>query len=187
MPTLPTLYEQALAAWKTGNDEFVAGTLFAFELEDSYYIERVAHTIRSLLQRPNISPSQIVAVGRALLGLGRLPLRTPGLKVRIALVDKFNNAAEVRSLTIQEDIFSTDTSGFDDFGFGSESYSGTLFEVGINFRQCDAWSIIDERWPDVFQEMTAAELEIDDDSDDQLLDWEHPDGSEFWEWVERHG
>jgi hypothetical protein len=29
-------------------------------------------------------------------------------------------------------------------------------------------------------------LEIIDDSNDQMMEWEHPDGSTFWEWINQH-
>jgi hypothetical protein len=185
MPT--TLYDQTLAAWTAGDDEFVANALFAFEIDDGDYIQRVTEAIRSLLELPDLTPRQIVAIGRMLLGLSRMPLLTPGLGVEVSLRFKTEQSAISYDLFFSQNHFETSSSGYNNFGFGSDSFSGSNFIVESHARQCDAGASYAESWPDIFLEMTAAALEIRDDSDDQLLDWEHPNGAVFWGWIEQHG
>lgn len=182
---IPT-YEQAFEALKEGDDDTLAAALFACELEDGHYIEQVTKAIRGLLRRGDLAPSQIVTIGRALHGLARMPLRTPGLDIHISLLDKFNNEATSYDFFISSDRFATESGGYVDSGHGSDSFSGPTFQVEAGFRDYTGIDIIGERWSDVFSEMTAAELHVQDDSDDSLLDWEHPDGSQFWQWIAEH-
>ncbi len=115
-----------------------------------------------------------------------MPLRTPGVDLRITLVDKTENSAQEYSFSLTEENFTTDSGGYADFGFGGEAFGGSEFSVERYSRQSDAWSIFDERWPDVFREMETAVVQIEDYSDEPLLDWQHPDGSKFWEWIALH-
>ena len=178
------LYEHTLAAWKSGDDEFLDDALFAFESGDHEYIERVSKSVWALLQRPGLTPRQIVSIGHMLLGLSRLPLRTPGLNVCISLVSKPKGWVLAYSILLNENTFSTGWGGSDNFSLGSDAFDGSLFSVGNHFRQYSG-ILHDEHWPDVFSKMAAATLKIEDTSEDQNLDWDHPDGSEFWEWIKR--
>ena len=179
-------FDQAIEALKKGNNEFLENCLFAFQIDDGYYIEQVKKAIRGLLKRPDLTSRQVVSIGRALHGLERLPLLTPGLDVHIALGIKNESGASTYDLHFNEKEFITTSGGYVDFGQGSDSFSGPTFQVGISYREYDSNYIMAESWPDVFHEMTAAELRIEDDSDDARLDWDHPDGSAFWEWIAEH-
>ncbi len=156
---------------------------FSFEIDDTYYIEQVTKSVQSLLDRPNIMPDQKTSIKRALLGLRRLPLRTAGLDIHIALVDKFNNSATSYDLYLSSDRFATESGGYSNFGFGTDSFSGNTLEVEYGLRDYTGFHIFQESWHTIFHEMTAAELYIYDASADNLLDWGHPDGSIFWKWI----
>jgi len=70
-----------------------------------------------------------------------------------------------------------------DLGYGADSFSGPTFEVGIGFRFLDN-IIFGPDWPAMFIEhVEDGELEINDYSKDSELDWDHDDGSEFWDWI----
>jgi hypothetical protein len=182
---IPT-YDQAVKAMENGDNDTLENALFAFTIDDGYYIEQVTKAVRGLLKRPGLTPRQIVSIGRALHGLERLPLRTPGLDIQISLVDKINDAASSYHFFISTDRFATESGGYDNFGFGTDSFSGPTFEVEYGFREYDSISIPEVSWSNIFSEMTAAELQIEDNSEDSLMDWDHPDGSIFWEWIANH-
>jgi hypothetical protein len=181
--TIPT-YDQAIEALKNDDDQVLEKALLVFDIEDCYYVEQVTNAIRTLLKRTDLTPSQIVGVGHALHGLGRLPLRTPGLDIHISLAIKGEGGAEEYELYFTEDQLLTTSGGYIDSGHGSDSFSGTTYSVEVGYREYEGFGIA--IWPEVFSEMTAAELKVEDCSDDSLVDWKHPDGSEFWEWIANH-
>jgi hypothetical protein len=180
-------YDDVKLALNYDDDETVANALFAFNIEDSYYILRVTEAVRKLLERGELTPRQIVSIGRALHGLGRLPLRTPGLDIHISLFYKMGEGYQSYDMYISESRFATESGGYDNFGgLGTDSFSGITFSVGIGYREYDGFLIETENWPDHFTEMLNNSLEIHDGSDDSRLDWNHPDGDVFWEWIENH-
>src|SRR5215212_4860291 len=122
---IPT-YDQAVIALENGN--ILEEAIFALEIDDGYYIEQVTKAVRSLLKRPNLTARQIVTIGRLLHGLGRLPLRTPGLDVHLTLVDEFNGEATSYELFLSSDSFVTESAGYMNAGFGTDSFSGMTFE-----------------------------------------------------------
>lgn len=179
-------YEQAIQALYDEDDDTVADALFAFDPDDDYYVDRVKDAVRALLKREDLTPQQIVGIGRALHGLGRMPLRTPGLGVHISLSEKTENAATSYDVFVDSDRFATESGGYEDSGYGSDSFSGQTFAVENNVREYEGWSSATESWPSVFSEMVHAGLTVEDFSDDERLDWEHPDGSIFWKWIEEY-
>lgn len=167
------------------NEEDISDVLFCFEGDDQYFIERVIRAIKALLKRDDLTASEISSISKLLLGLQRMPLRTPGLYIRMDLSQKLDGDSTTYSISIDEDEFRTDSGGYVEGPMGSDSFSGQSFEVGQRFRDCDAWLIIDYSWPEVFAEMAQiSRLSIEDYSDSASLDWEHPDGTVFWEWIE---
>ena len=90
-------------------------------------------------------------------------------------------------LLFSDERFCTTSGGYEDSGFGSDSISGETFTVGPRYREYSGWNIDTESWPDSFIEICEQPLAILDCSKDDLMDWEHPDGAEFWGWVEQHG
>jgi hypothetical protein len=182
---IPT-YEFAIEALYNGNKEILEKCLLKFEIDDGNYVEQVTKAVRALLERPDLSPRQIVSIGRALHGLGRLPLRTPGLDIHIALVINNTSGGETYELFFRDDHFITTSGGFVDFGQGSDSFTGTTFSVEKGYRDLEGWHFGAPEWPDMFSQMQGAELKIEDGSEDKLLDWEHPDGSAFWDWIAKH-
>ncbi len=179
-------YEDAKLAIYYGNDEILEAALFAFQSEDSYYVGRVTQAVQNLLRREEITPRQIVGIGRALLGLGRLPLRTPGLDVQISLSYKIGDGCQGYDLFISADRFATESGGYDNFGFGTDSFSGTTFSVEPGCREYEGFLIETENWPDQFIEMLKNDLKVVDCSIQDLLDWDHPDGEVFWDWINDH-
>jgi hypothetical protein len=179
----PSFYERTRAALEAGKNQWLENALFAFEIDDREYIERVAKAVRTLLQRPDLTPRQLVSIGRMLFGLSRMPLRTPGLNVRISLVSTPPGWVLAYSVRVSEAAFITESGGSDNFSLGSDAFDGSIFSVDKDSRQYGYGDIRAEHWPDVFFRVKAARLKIEDTSDDHLLDWEAPDGAEFWGWI----
>ena len=180
---LPT-YEQALNALRNGDHDILDEALFAVEIDDGWYIEKVSEAVQELLTRPGGTEEQQLSIRRALLGLKRLPLRTAGLDVEILLNEKIGTGAESYRFYISADNFSTTMGGYDNFGFGTDSYSKIYYEVEPQYRDDECWEPI--TWVIVFREMTKAKLVINDDSDASLLDGEEIDVSPFWEWIDKN-
>ena len=182
-----TLFDRAVVGLKNGYDDIVQDCIFNFQPEDRYYVDRVAKAIRMLLTREDVTPLQIMSIGRALHGLGRFPLRTSGLDIHISLSYKMGQGYQSYDLYISTDRFSTESGGYDNFGgMGTDSFSGPSFSIGTEYREFDGFLIDTESWPEQFIEMLKNTLEIYDDCDDNLLDWEHPNGDIFWEWIIDH-
>jgi hypothetical protein len=179
-------FSLAIEALSNCDKDTLEIALFPFEIDDGHYFERIKIAVRNLLKRPDIIPRQIVSVGRLLYGIARFPLRTPGLDISLSLVSKFGGEATVYGLFLNEYRFSTKISGYINSGFGTDSFSEVTYEVEGHRRRYEGWNIFTESWPDVFNEMELAELDIQDESQDDLIDWSHPDGSEFWGWIANH-
>jgi hypothetical protein len=179
-------FDQALEALKAGNGAILQEATFALDYDDATYIGQVIEAVKKLLHRSDLTPQQIVSIGRALHGLNRLPLRTPGLDVHLALVINNESGAESYDLFLSEDRFATESGGYVNSGHGSDSFSGPTFEVESEYRGLEGWHFGVLEWPKAFSQLDGAELKIEDISDDSLLDWEHPDGSVFWHWIANH-
>lgn len=165
----------------------ISEALFHFELDDWSYLECVKKAIRALLRREDLTASQISGISKMVLGLGRMPLRTPGLDLQIVLSRKFEEEASEYSIYLDENRFRTESGGYIVGPMGSDSYSGPTFEVSIDFRNEDGWIFNNPEWPDTFMEICENyDLSVIDLSDNSLLDWDHPDGSIFWEWIDSH-
>lgn len=177
-------FEAALQALHAGDDATVARAVFAFRAGDAAYVERVAAAVRILLERAHLEPRQLVAIGHALHGLERLPLRTPGLDIEISLSIQGESGAMTWELLFSDERFCTTSGGYEDSGAGSDAISGETFTVGPRYREYSGWDIDRESWPDSFIEICQQPLAILDCSKDEQMDWEHPSGAEFWEWVE---
>ncbi len=182
---IPT-YDQALDALEKGEDEVVAETLFALRVDDTLYVERVVNAVRGLLKRPSLTSHQIVAIGRALYGLERLPLRTSGINIQLSLTYTFEGDISYCNMYLTEDTFSTDSGSISGSGFDRNSFSGPKFYVEPHYREYDGFDLLAEEWPNEVEGMTEAELSLVDISEDKAFDWNHPDGSQFWEWIAEH-
>lgn len=92
------------------------------EDSDEYAIQIAINAAHRLLKVDDITPKQIIAIGKALYALEKMPKSTP-VNVEFGLsIDKPN---EARSLTflISSDTFSISHGGVVDRGAGYDSYS----------------------------------------------------------------
>lgn len=179
------LFSETVLRMKSNQD--ISDVLYQFELEDGCYIQLVIKAVRALLHREDLTANQVHSIAKMLLGLERLPLQTPGLFIRIELSEKFGGEVMSYGVSLSDSEFRTDSGGYVNGPMGSDSISGPTLEVGQCFRSCHLLNINDLTWPHHFTELGAhAELRIEDDSDDAILDWEHPNGSIFWNWIDSH-
>lgn len=179
------LFSETVLRMKRAED--ISDVLYLFELDDGYYIQRVSRAIRDLLRREDLTPKQVHSIAKMLLGLERLPLQTPGLNVSIELYEKVDGEATSYEIAFGGNEFRTASGGYVEGSMGSDSFSGPTFEVGQQFRSCDVFDISDLYWPQYFSDLSVqAKLRIEDNSDDELLDWEHSNGLIFWVWIESH-
>ncbi len=183
---IPT-YAQAVEALERGDDAIVEAATLRFEPCDAEYVFLVDRAIRSLLRRPELEAKQLVSIGRALHGLSRLPLRTAGINIEISLSTKGPGGGGSYDFKLGPDCFDTEAGGYIDSGCGTDGWSGPSFMADSGGRQEEPNGYILQGWPDMFTEASGSDLTIVDLSDDSLMDWEHGDGSPFWEWIESHG
>lgn len=175
-------YTQALAALKNGDDATVESALLRFDIRDHDFVQAVTQAVRVQLTRPGLTPLQIVTIGRALLGLERLPLRTPGLDINITLAFRGEDWVESYDLYVSEDRFITDTGGHANFGYGTDSIGSMAFEVEPGYRNEDG-GFSEAVWLSVFQNVDGAELKVEDCSEGEGLDYRPCDPEPFWEWL----
>jgi hypothetical protein len=178
-------YEEALTALENGNDKTIKRAVLAFSIHDDEYLAEVSAAVKQLLQRPNLTEKQITSIKRALHGLSRMPLRTPGIDIQISLRIEGEGGAKSYDLIIDSTQFATESGGYVKFDSGSDSFSGPTFRVETDYRE-EGLVIGALSWPNSFSSLEGAELHIADLSDDMLLEWDNPDGSEFWEWIANH-
>jgi hypothetical protein len=110
-----------------------------FELKGDDYsaIEIAKNTVRLFLKEPQITPQQIIGLGKALYALERLPLVTPGSYSEFGIVYREGDEefSEMRYITfrISESAFEISMGGsVYDKAVGSDSFSdpGWVVEAG---------------------------------------------------------
>jgi len=179
---MPNLFFE-LAREKLYACEDLSDVLFWFDYSDGEYIYQVTEAVKRLFTRKDLTPKKAFSISKLLLGLSRLPFITPGLDVRISLSNRYPTEAVFYAVGLNEHEFITESGGYMDLGYGADSFSGPTFEVGIGFRFLNN-IIFGPDWPAMFIEhVEDGELEINDYSKDSELDWDHDDGSEFWDWI----
>ncbi len=93
------------------------------EYSDEYAIQIAINAARRLLKVDDITPKQIIAIGKALHALEKMPKSTPDVFIEFGL--SIDTPNEVRYLTflISSDTFSISHGGAVDRGTGYDSYS----------------------------------------------------------------
>lgn len=115
------------------------------EDSDAYAIQVAIGAARRLLKVDDITPKQIITIGKAIQALEHMPKSTP---VHIEFGVSIDTPSEVRYLRfhISENVFSILHGGAIDMGAGYDSYSlpGWHIETG-GFREAEAtlWQIED--------------------------------------------
>lgn len=93
------------------------------EYSDEYAIQIAINVARRLLKVDDITPKQIIAIGKAIQALEKMPKSTPDVFIDFGI--SIDTPNEVRYLTfhISEDVFSISHGGAVDRGAGYDSYS----------------------------------------------------------------
>lgn len=115
------------------------------EDSDEYAIQIAINAARRLLKVDDITPKQIVAIGRALDALERMPKSTP-VHVEFGVCLDTPNELRYLSFLITEDVFQISHGGAIDMGAGYDSYSLPEWHIETSgFREVEAtlWQIED--------------------------------------------
>ena len=110
-------------------------THFRLKEEDEYAIDIAKSIMRKLLAKPDLKPDIIIAIGRYLQAVERLPLVTEGVNIHIEIVstdgDKSSSFTKVFAFRITEEFFHIDISGIErQEGVGSDSFDYPSWFVG---------------------------------------------------------
>lgn len=138
---------------------------FALEPEDFGHVQILEMSLRTLLRRRKLAPAAIVAIGRMLYGLSRLPRPTPGLNVCLRLSYEEGGECIWQEAKLTTDEFSLESGGYEDCDAGGDGFSSTSFRVDVFGRECDDFELLG--WTDCFESHCADqhfELGVEDDS-----------------------
>ena len=115
------------------------------EDSDEYAIQIAINAARSLLKVDNITPKQIITIGKAIQALEKMPESSP-VHIEFGLCIDRNNEVRYLKFHISKDVFSILHGGAIDMGAGYDSYSlpGWQIETG-GYREAEAtlWQLED--------------------------------------------
>lgn len=174
-----SLYDRALQKLAAGKS--IDRWLFRLDPDsDRTALEHLHNAVRTLLRRDDLSPRQISALAKLLLGFRRLPLITPGLNIHLSLSTKSEDEGRGWDVYLREDWFCVEWAGWVRGPFGSDSISGDPFEMSPGQEGCGClWK---QDWIASLPSIAEwAEVDLEDESRDAKLDWEHDHGSVFYQ------
>lgn len=173
------LYQRAITRLEAGKP--VTKWLFDLTTDlDGSAVQSLERTVRVLLRREEVSPSQISSLAKLLLGLQRLPFITPGLDVHLSLSARYEDEGHGWDVYLREGWFCLEWAGWVRGPCGTDSISGDPFEASPGSGACGSLWELDwvRSMPDLAE---WAEVQLEDNSQDSRLDWEHDDGGIFEE------
>ena len=156
--------------------------LFGFLIEDQQVVEQLIVVVRSLLQRPGLSPQSIAEIGVFLFALERLPMPTPGICATLSLDYEFNRERDWVSIDISDDRIAFDK-GFYTYepGIGGDTHSEIILEVGLGWRDGDTFQAME--FAEAFAqraEDTSRKVSITIHSDEPFTDWDLESDPHAW-------
>ncbi len=161
------------------DDEDSSPKYMAFDQDDAGLISILSTAIRRLLRRQTSSPDQIVALGRLIYGLERLPYPTPGLNVKLDLVYSFNGESLFQGIHLTEDELRLGSGGYVQGDYGGDSYSAEELVVTMDDRDDQnalgwihsfAERCIDKEFQIRTEDESGADLSLHDEIDDPWED-----------------
>ena len=156
--------------------------LFGFLIEDRHVVAKLIEEVRSLLQRPELSPQTISGIGVFLFGLERLPIPTPGICSTLSLYYELNREKDWISIQFENDRFLLEK-GFRTYepGVGGDTHSEIILEVGIGYREGNTFQAM------AFAESFAScaedacrEVNFEQNADEPFNEWELDTDPEAW-------
>lgn len=156
--------------------------LFGFLIEDQQVVERLVDAVRSLLQRPELSPRTIASLGPLIFALERLPLPTPGLCATLTLRYELNRESDWVSIDISDDRIALDK-GFHTYdpGVGGDTHSEIILEVGLGWRDGDTFQAME--FADYFAQCAedpSRDVSVTIHSDELFTNWDLESNSDAW-------
>ena len=148
--------------------------LFGFYREDKVLIERLIASVKELLKRPDMAPSDINGVAKLLLALQRFPQPTEGIDIDLGLKYHHKEHMVCYNFHIAADLFEVLTTEWIPGPAGGDSCVRTHFEVELDsYREVDHMAT--EAWLESFEASVDSEIievEILDYGDDSSIDWD---------------
>ena len=139
---------------ESNNEEFsdqFASDAIPFKSEDEHIRDQLLLACRAILRRPELAPSQIVAIGGFIWILQQLPFFQEEPSGGIALVTYSNETDwSAYDLTINEDGLTLETMESYNSSHGTEHESQTYFKVSGDWREIRGDSV--DEWLLTFQE-----------------------------------
>jgi hypothetical protein len=156
--------------------------LFSFLIEHQQVVSRLIESVRSLLQRPELSPQIISEIGVFLFGLERLPTPTPGICSTLSLDFQLNREKDWISIQFESDRFRLNK-GFYTYepGVGGDTNSEIILEVGIGYRDGDTFEAM--AFAESFASCAEDEsrtVNIEQNSDEPFSEWELETDPNAW-------
>jgi hypothetical protein len=156
--------------------------LLGFLMEDCPIIENLTAAVRSLLQRPELSPQTISQIGIFLFGLERLPLATPGISMSLSLEFELNRERDWLCINIEDDRFVLDK-GLSTYDpqVGGDHETENILEVGFGYREGDTFQAM--AFAENFAELAtdpSRTISITANADDPFNDWYLESDPDAW-------
>jgi hypothetical protein len=156
--------------------------LFSFLIEDQHVVAQLIAAVRSLLQRPELSPQTIAGIGVFLFALERLPIPTPGICATLSLDYELNQERDWISIEFENDRFLLGKGLHTyDPGVGGDTHSEIILEVGLGYREGDTFEAVSfaESFASCAED-ACREVSIDQNADEPFDDWELPTDPGAW-------
>lgn len=157
--------------------------ILSFLMEHSEIVERLVSSVRSMLERPELSPRQISQLGVFLFGLERLPYPTPGISMSLSLDFNLKHERVWLCINLDDDRFSLE-SGFSNYDprVGSEQEIRMALEVGQGWCEGDTFDAM--LLAETFTERatdSSRTIFITDNKDDPFNNWDLESDPDAWE------
>ena len=157
--------------------------LFGFLIDDQQVVERLVDAVRSLLQRPGLSPQTIASLGPVIFALERLPLATPRLYATLTLLYEVNREGNWVSIDISDDRIALDK-GFHTYepGIGGDTHSEIILEVGLGWRDGDTFQAME--FAELFTQCaidSSRRVDVTIHSDEPFNDWNLESDPRAWD------
>jgi hypothetical protein len=158
---------------------------FPLWIEEKCIVDELISSIRLLLQRSELRPSELRDLAALILGLEMLPYPTPDLEVDLILRYQNEDGSRHQSLRLSDSVFTLSSGGYYKSECGGDSYGETVLDMeigGCRLEEAPGWMAASV-WLSDFKESiqdTACELEVSCSGHSEL-DWDAEPDDERWE------
>ncbi len=164
--------------------------IFPFWIEEKCIVDELINSIRLLLQRFDLRPSELRDLAALILGLEMLPYPTTDLDVDLILRYQNEDGSRYQSLRLSDSVFNLSSGGYYKSEFGGDSYGDDLVDMeisGYRNEEAPVWASV-SGWLSQLQESArdpAYELEVSCSGHSEL-DWDYEPDDERWDCVKSY-